>query len=142
VLTAPQTYLIAPAMPGIFVGEAGPAVLRFDPDGTAQRVTAANPARIGDILEIFATGLGATDPPVASGAAGPASSTVTHPVRVTLGGVDAPVLYQGLAPGFVALYQVNITVPAGVTPGDAVPLVIIQNGVTSNAALPATIAVQ
>jgi uncharacterized protein (TIGR03437 family) len=142
VLTAPQTYLIAPVMPGIFVSEGRPAVLRFVPGEGEQAVTPANPARIGDVLEIFATGLGATDPAVASGAPGPAFSTVTRPVTVTVGGVNAVVEYQGLAPGYVALYQVNIRVPAGVTPGDAVPLVITQNGVTGNLALPAAISVR
>lgn len=135
--TAPQTYLVAPAMPGIFVGSTGAAVL----DGQSRPVTPENPARIGDVLQIFSTGLGATDPPVATGAAGVAS-TVTNPVTVAIGGVDAPVVYQGLAPGFVALYQVNITIPAEVTPGDAVPLVISQNGVESNTNLPATIPVR
>jgi uncharacterized protein (TIGR03437 family) len=137
-LTAPQTYLVAPAMPGIFIGSSGPAIL----DGQSHLVTAANPARIGDVLQIFATGLGATDPPVASGAAGPSFSTVTNPVSVTVGGVDAAVVYQGLAPGFVALYQVNIIVPGGVTPGDAVPVVITQNGVSSNPETPAVIPVR
>jgi uncharacterized protein (TIGR03437 family) len=137
-LTAPQTYLVAPAMPGIFIGSTGPAVL----DGQSQLVTPQNPARIGDVLQIFSTGLGTTDPPVASGAAGPSFSTVTNPVSVTVGGVNAQVIYQGLAPGFVALYQVNIIVPSGVTPGDAVPLVLTQNGVSSNPENPATIPVR
>jgi uncharacterized protein (TIGR03437 family) len=94
------------------------------------------------VLQIFATGLGVTDPPVASGAAGPSFSTVINPVSVTVGGVDAAVVYQGLAPGFVALYQVNIIVPGGVTPGDAVPIVITQNGVSSNSETPAVIPVR
>jgi uncharacterized protein (TIGR03437 family) len=137
VFTAPQTYLIAPAMPGIFIGSTGPAVL----DGQSRLVTPENPARIGDVLQIFATGLGTTQPAVASGAAGPPFSTVTNPVSVTLGGVDAAVVYQGLAPGFVALYQVNIIVPSGVTPGTSVPLVLTQNGVSSNPDFPANIPV-
>lgn len=33
---------------------------------------------------------------------------------------------------FVGLYQVNVEVPAGVPAGSEVPLVLIQNGVTSN----------
>jgi len=40
--------------------------------------------------------------------------------------------YQGLAPGFVGLYQVNAVVPSGVAEGDAVPVVLRQNGVVNN----------
>ena len=47
--------------------------------------------------------------------------------------------YQGLAPGFVGLYQVNAVVPEVSVPDPAVPLVITQDGIASNAV---TIAVQ
>jgi len=51
---------------------------------------------------------------------------------VTIGGVEAAVEFAGLAPGFVGLYQVNARVPAGVAAGNAVALVLTQNGVPSN----------
>ena len=140
VFTAPQTYLVAPALPGIFINPS-PAVRRFVAGQPSQLVTPENPAHIGDILEIFATGLGATDPPVESGAAGPSFSTVLNPVSVEIGGLGVPVLYQGLAPGFVALYQVNVIVPEGIPTGDAVQIRLIQNGVISNPEDPATIPV-
>ena len=71
----------------------------------------------------------------------PASASHTLPVTVTIGGIDAPVVFQGLAPNFVGLYQVNVVVPAGVAPGDAVPLVLTQNGIVANPDLPVTIPV-
>ena len=40
------------------------------------------------------------------------------------GGVDAPVVFAGLTPTLVALYQVNVQVPANAPTGDAVPLVL------------------
>ena len=49
-------------------------------------------------------------------------------VTVTIGGVDAPVPFAGLAPGFAGLYQVNAVVPAGVTPGNDVPVVLSVSG--------------
>jgi uncharacterized protein (TIGR03437 family) len=52
---------------------------------------------------------------------------------VTIRGVDAPVFFAGLTPGFTRVYQVNAYVPAGVTAGDSVPLVITQAGRTSPA---------
>jgi uncharacterized protein (TIGR03437 family) len=48
----------------------------------------------------------------------------TGTVTATLGGVNTPVTFAGLTPGFVALYQVNVHVPSGVPTGDAVPLVL------------------
>jgi uncharacterized protein (TIGR03437 family) len=53
-------------------------------------------------------------------------------VTVNIGGIQVPAAFAGLSPGFVGLYQVNIQVPSGVQPGDAVPLVITQAGVNSN----------
>ena len=96
---------------------------------------------MGGYISIYCTGLGATDPPVASGQAGPADRVVTVKTRVTvtIGGQPATVIFAGLAPGFVALYQVNAQVPAGVTPGNALPVVITQGNARSNTA---TIAVR
>ena len=50
-----------------------------------------------------------------------------------------PYLGDRLAPGFVALYQVNVEIPSNVATGAEVPVVLLQNGVPSNTA---TIAVQ
>ena len=137
-LTAPQNYLIAPVQPGIFIAGENAAIL----DASFQLVTAQNPAHPGDTIQIFATGLGETDPEVGSGEPAPSFSTVSNPVTVTIGGIAAPVVFQGLAPGFVGLYQVNAVVPSGVAPGDAVPLVLTQNGIVANPDLPVTIPVQ
>jgi len=51
---------------------------------------------------------------------------------VMIGGVKASVIFSGLAPGYVGLYQVNAQVPPGVTPGPAVPITVTIGGVTSN----------
>jgi uncharacterized protein (TIGR03437 family) len=65
-------------------------------------------------------------------------STAVLPTA-TIGGQPAVVLFSGLAPGFVGLYQVNVTVPANAPSGSAVPLVLTINGVASNTV---TIAIQ
>jgi uncharacterized protein (TIGR03437 family) len=137
-LTAPQTYLVAPAQPGIFLAGSGGAIL----DGQSRLINADNPAQRGDVLQIFATGLGQTDPPAQTGEGAPSFSQVLLPVTATVGGVEAPVVYQGLAPGFVGLYQVNVLLPTTVTPGDSVEVVIRQNGIISNPERPATIPVR
>jgi len=47
------------------------------------------------------------------------------PVRATVGGVDAPVLYAGPSPGLIwGLTQVNVLVPDNAPTGSAVPVVI------------------
>ncbi len=136
-LTAPQNYLIAPAQPGIFIAGDNAAIL----DASFQLVTAQNPVHPGDTLQIFCTGLGAVEEQVVTGL--PALfSTVELPITVTIGGLEAGIAYQGLAPGFVGLYQVNAVVPSGVEPGDAVSLVLTQNGIVANPDLPVTIPVQ
>ena len=137
-LTAPQNYLIAAGQPGIFISGENAAIL----DASFQQVTAQNPARPGDTIQIFCTGLGAVDVAVETGAPGPSFSTVLLPVTVTIGEIDAPVVFQGLAPGFVGLYLVNAVVPSGV-PLDAAPsLVLTQNGIVANPDSTVTIPLQ
>jgi uncharacterized protein (TIGR03437 family) len=87
------------------------------------------------VVVIYSTGLGPVNQPIALGAPAPGNppATVTTPVSVTIGGQNAVVQFAGLTPGLVGLYQVNVVVPAGVT-GSAVPVVIVQNGVSSNIA--------
>lgn len=137
-LTLPQNYLVAPAQPGIFKAGNVAAIL----DSSFRLITPDNPARIGDTLQIFSAGLGATDPAFETGARASGLSTVRLPVTVLIGGIEATVAYQGLAPNFVGLYQVNAVVPAGVAPGDAVEVVLRQNGISSNPNLPITIPIR
>jgi uncharacterized protein (TIGR03437 family) len=97
-------------------------------------VNANSPAHPGDYILIFATGLGAVTPSPPTGVAAiasPLSRLYVYPTA-TIGGVPAPVYFAGLAPGFVGLYQVNVQVPPGVAPGDAVPVVLSVGTTASN----------
>jgi uncharacterized protein (TIGR03437 family) len=108
--------------------------------GPVNAVGASRPAKTGDFISIYCTGLGAVTNFPGAGNPAPSnqlSQTQQQPV-VTIGGRPATVQFSGLAPGFVGLYQVNVQVPAGVA-GDAVPISLTIGGVTSNTA---TIAVQ
>jgi adhesin/invasin len=120
------------------------AILIGNTDRLAMPVTPgvrSGPAARGGVVSIYATGLGATEPPVASGQLSPGGplAIVTATPTVQIGGQNAAVSFAGLAPGFVGVYQVNAEVPGGISPGDAVPVVMIQGGVESNTA---TIAVE
>jgi uncharacterized protein (TIGR03437 family) len=98
-------------------------------------ITAASPAAKGETITLFLAGMGATNPPVASGAASPSSplARVTAQPAVTIGGQPATIVFAGLTPGAAGLYQINVTVPAGVNSGSQ-PLLITQSGVTANGA--------
>jgi len=82
---------------------------------------AFTPAKPGDILTLFLTGLGLTSPPVNAGQLATGIANMVAPVKVQLGAAvlqDADVLYAGVTPGDAGLYQVNIRVPAGTPDGD------------------------
>ena len=88
------------------------------------------PAKAGDTLVIYCTGLGLTDQQIVDGAAAPSSppAQTKVPVTMTLGGQPARVVYSGLVAGFVGLYQVNAILPAGVLPNKSAPLVLTVAG--------------
>jgi hypothetical protein len=105
-------------------------------DASYRLVDASNPAVPGTtVLQIFCTGLGPVTHQPPSGSPAPTSApfaeTMTTPT-VTVGGIPAHVVFSGLAPGFVGEYQVNAQVPATVSGGNAVPVVISIGGITSN----------
>ena len=94
----------------------------------------SRPARKGEFLEVFANGLGrVTDVPASGEAAvsNPLSETTSRP-EVSIGGAAADVLFAGLAPGFIGLYQVNVRLPAGAPSGDAVGVSLRVGGAASN----------
>jgi uncharacterized protein (TIGR03437 family) len=77
-------------------------------------------AKAGDILVIYALGLGATDPAQTDGVPAAGAASVTLPVGITIGGVGlaaTDILYAGASPSYIGLYQVNMRVPSGVASG-------------------------
>jgi len=99
-------------------------------NATGQLVTSLNPAQPGEYVYGYVTGLGAVFPPIQDGAAGSTNSSAlnnsiyfsstasTNQITAYVGGVSAPVVYAGLAPGFAGLYQIDLQIPTGLTPGD------------------------
>jgi uncharacterized protein (TIGR03437 family) len=92
--------------------------------GTSQ-VTQTSPVARGGTIEIYGTGFGQVQP-LPSGA----QATVA-PAEVRVANVPAEVLFSGLAPGFVGLYQINARIPMSVAPG-VQPLVVSAAGISSN----------
>ena len=98
-------------------------------------VTGATAVPRGEVVQLYANGLGPVENQPRTGEA--ASSTVLAPCKIaaqlTIGGQNATVLFAGLAPGFVGLYQVNARVPME-APVGIQPVVITLNGVASKVA--------
>ncbi len=96
---------------------AGGAAVTHSSDFTL--VTASKPAAPGEVLSIFATGLGPTRPSVASGQAFPSGTPapVDSLVEVRVNGRSAVVLGAVGLPGAVDGYQVNFRVPADTAKG-------------------------
>ncbi|HLG99220.1 MAG TPA: hypothetical protein VKX49_23115 [Bryobacteraceae bacterium] len=108
-------------------------IYKIDSSGNQILADANAPATAGDYLVIYTVGLGAVDPPVSAGdpAGSNPPSTTTAPVTLTIGGVQAPVIFSGLTPGSAGLYQVNAVVPPGIAPGSQVPVIVSVAGKSS-----------
>jgi len=117
--------------PAIFRAGDGPALIH--PDGAL--VSSGRPARPGELLTVFLTGLGPPLGPLPDGVAAPASQPVRIDavVRVEAGGEECEVLFAGFTPGFAGLNQVNFRLPAGVAAG-TVSLRVTANGAASGVA--------
>lgn len=116
--------------PVVFADAVGALAFRAS---DASLIRPANPAKAGDTLLFYATGLGQTSPPLSTGQLVPQGTPyATAAVTVKIGGVNAPVVSSVASVGYAGLYQVSVTVPAGITAGSAA--VQLQMGfVTSNA---------
>jgi uncharacterized protein (TIGR03437 family) len=104
-----------------------PAVLRLK---NAQLVTPSNPIRYDDTIIIYLTGMGDTNPVIEAGNPAPNDPppTVIIPVNVELAGVELEVLFAGLTPGQVGVYEIHAYVPRGVPEGMFKTLKVSQAG--------------
>lgn len=135
VSSAAAKVTVAPVSPGVF--SSGGRAIAVNGDGTLTWPASIIPgltthgAKAGDVLIVYATGLGPVDTPINDGAASldGLRNTKTKAV-VTIGGKQANVLFSGLAPQFVGVNQLNIVVPA-IPPDDNAPLQIQIGGVTT-----------
>lgn len=134
-LSAPVTLAVAPSAPGIFtaLSNGSGAAAALNQDGSYN--TASSGAAPGSIVVIYATGEGQTNPGGVDGLLATAAyPKPLLPVTVTVGGVEAEVVYAGAAPTFTAgLMQINVRIPAGLAKGAAVPLVLKVGGGSSQA---------
>jgi uncharacterized protein (TIGR03437 family) len=98
-------------------------------DGTFSVPTVA--AKRGDVIILWGTAFGPTNPATPVGVTAPASAPTADPVTVTVGGTAAQV-YTGvgyLSQGYAAVYQIAITVPN--LPDGDYPVVATIKGASS-----------
>ena len=167
--SAPLQFSVAKFSPGIFTTSGSGVGLawaiyaipsKINPKGTVAQPAGSVPgqvgvpATVGDLLYIYAGGLGPIGPkmmpdgnaPCPLAAPCPATynatdySTTTRPT-VTLGGIPAPVTFAGLDPVYPGLYLVYFKIPANVPTGNAVPIQLSINGLSTDP-VNVTIAIQ
>ncbi|MBI4479698.1 MAG: SBBP repeat-containing protein [Acidobacteria bacterium] len=144
IVVPPINVNLATTAPGIFTvnsSGAGQGAIVISNSGVlaapAGSISGAStrPARRGEVVTIYCTGLGPVDNRPETGAASPGVpnlATITTPPVVTIGGIQAAADFAGLSAGFVGFYQVDVAVPANAPLGSAVSVVVSVGGVASN----------
>jgi len=105
------------------MGNAAPALFQMDANtviathGNGPLVTMDSPAAPGEVVVLYATGLGITSPPAIPNQlpAGIAPLADMSDFQVLLNGVAVDgklILYAGVTPGFAGLFQINLLLPA------------------------------
>jgi uncharacterized protein (TIGR03437 family) len=130
----------SPALRAFFY-DAQPAIITSDGTDAVSvhadytLITSQKPAVPGEAITLYGVGFGPVTPLPATGAAAgdsPLSALSTNPT-VGINGQNATVLFAGLSPSLVGLYQFNIVVPSGLGIGD-LPAAINMGGQISNVA--------
>jgi uncharacterized protein (TIGR03437 family) len=89
------------------------------------------PAKPGEVIILWGTGFGPTDPPAPAGFDTPSTAAYnTSAVSATVGSAPATVYGAALAPGFAGLYQIAIQIPVSLANGDY-PVVATISGAQS-----------
>jgi len=121
------------AQPGIFNYPIGANSFGAILHSNFQLADSSHPAKPGETVLIYCTGLGAVSSPPSNGEPGQGQPTLVNPT-VAIGGTNAIVSFSGLAPGFVGLYQINAEVPANLAKGNQ-PVTVKVAGASSNSVL-------
>jgi uncharacterized protein (TIGR03437 family) len=145
--SAAFTVPLASSAPGLFTLGAGGmgqgAVFNINETTGEYTLNAeANPVAKGGVIVLYGTGAGVTTPAGNDGAISTSNTPFTAPVAaVQVNGADATVLYFGPAPGLVdGVFQMNVRLPAIMSAGRGVPLVVTIGGQPSQTGV--TIAVK
>src|SRR5579883_1291080 len=103
-------------------------------DASGKVISATNPAKQGQTIQLIVSGLGPVNNNPGDGNPAGANATTLQQPQVTIGGQNATVTASQLRPGSAGNYLVTVTVPTGITPGASVPITISIGGLTSKQA--------
>ena len=129
---------VLPASPGVFQSQYTinvqgfgtlPVAVVLKPDGTL--VSPSNPARQGEKVVAYVTGMGPTLPSVATNALPPfggVPSTVTDQVIVGVNNAGVPVNFAQLSEDLIGVYLVGFTVPTGVSGNVVFSIGVVPTG--------------
>jgi uncharacterized protein (TIGR03437 family) len=84
-------------------------------------------ARAGDSITLYGVGFGTVTPDIPAGQIVQQNNALQSAFQIFFAGTPATVTYAGFAPGYVGLYQINVTVPS-VAASDTVPLTFTLGG--------------
>jgi adhesin/invasin len=118
-LSAPEGIAVAPAVPALFTRNFSGAGVVAALHADYTEITAERPARTGETVLLYATGLGEVSPAPPSGHGATGLSRLVTAPEVLFGGRAARVGFAGLAPGYPGLYQLNVVIPDGLPAGEA-----------------------
>ncbi len=91
------------------------------------------PAAPGDVITLFGTGFGPTEPPLEAGQIPGSAANLASDVEIAFGGITLlaeHILYAGAAPCCAGLYQFTVRVPHGLPEG-RLPVAATVQGVST-----------
>lgn len=105
------SLMLEPSAPAFFTSD-GRNIVATHADSSL--ITEVSPARRGEVVVMYATGLGPTAPPAPPNRLPQSASPLTKDFRLMMNGSiveSRRVLYAGLTPGFAGLFQINLQIP-------------------------------
>jgi uncharacterized protein (TIGR03437 family) len=106
-------------------GPTGPAIPVFCPGGV-------RPVKRGEMVVLYLTGQGVVDGAPADGEAAQGEIRTTGSLRVIIGTqfvADSDILFSGLAPTLVGVWQINVRVPQSAASGQPNPVAVLYRDV-------------
>ena len=101
--------------------------------GPPELGAAFTPAEPGEIVTLYGTGFGPTEPALATGEIPGAAANLANAVSFSVGGIAVPpedILYAGAAPCCAGLYQFAVRLPDALPDGNA-PVTAVVRGVST-----------
>jgi uncharacterized protein (TIGR03437 family) len=134
---ASQSFMAARNAPGLFGTVTSGSVFAVATHQDGSAVSASSPARRGEVVTFYGTGLGPYNPMPVDGLAVPAGAkyTLADPVKVMMGDLQIDPVWAGAAAGRVGVAAVQIKIADSLPHGTSVSVKLHINSVESNSVL-------